>query len=383
MLNSSASAHGAGYFLYHSIGMYQDKAADLAREMAAFAESWGVPNDAQWPYILERRQHFIDLWRQIIGAPAGTVTTCESVTQGVHSIITALPENHLRGRRVLVAADCFPSVHFLLAGLAPRLGFTLDTVALRPGASWVEDEDMQAAWGPDVGVALLTWVTSTASARCDLGTLVAHGRRMGSIVGVDITQGAGLLPFDVMAPKVDFAVSTSLKWMCGTPGAGMLHVDQALAAQCSPELRGWFSQANPFSWSLDAFSYAPDARRFDSGTPASLPAIASLPALRWHARQDHAALAAHNRALCDRLIDGIEANGLNLHSPREVNRRGGSVMLRMADRAEAVATVAALKDADISADFRDAILRLSPGVLTESSAVDRAIAVIATAAGRS
>ena len=141
MSNSSASDHGAGYFLYHSIGMYQGKAADLAREMAAFAESWGMPNDTQWPYILERRQHFIDLWRQIIGAPAGTVTTCESVTQGVHSIITALPESHLRGRRILVAADCFPSVHFLLAGLAPRLGFTLDTSTAMMDATLLWNSD--------------------------------------------------------------------------------------------------------------------------------------------------------------------------------------------------------------------------------------------------
>ena len=41
--------------------------------------------------------------------------------------------------------DCFPSVHFLLTGLAPKLGFTLETVPMRPGATWVEDEDYLAA----------------------------------------------------------------------------------------------------------------------------------------------------------------------------------------------------------------------------------------------
>ena len=158
-----------------------------------------------------------------------------------------MPEEKLRGKRVLVAADCFPSVHFLLAGLAQRLGFTLDTVPLRQGATWVEDEDYLNAWGPDVGLALITWVTSTASYRCNLDMLVAHGRQMGSTIGVDITQAAGLIPFDVMQPRIDFAVSTSLKWMCGTPGAGMIYVDQALIADFQPELRGWFSQNNPFS----------------------------------------------------------------------------------------------------------------------------------------
>ena len=54
-----------------------------------------------------------------------------------------------------------------------------------------------------MGLVLLTWVTSTASARVDLAPLVAHGREMGSMIGVDITQAAGLSPFNAMNPKVN------------------------------------------------------------------------------------------------------------------------------------------------------------------------------------
>uniref|UniRef100_UPI00195443C4 hypothetical protein n=1 Tax=Klebsiella pneumoniae TaxID=573 RepID=UPI00195443C4 len=90
-------------------------------------------------------------------------------------------------RRLLVAGDCFPSLHFLLAGLAERFDFRLDTVPLRPGESWVRDDDFIAHWQDDVGLALLTFVTSTASHRCDIERLAAHGRAMGSIVGVDVT----------------------------------------------------------------------------------------------------------------------------------------------------------------------------------------------------
>ncbi len=276
-------ANPDGYFLYHSIGMYPGKEEDMTREMAEFARVYSAPNDKQWGYILRKRQDFIDYWRYIINAPKKTITACDSVTQGVHSVVTGLPEKYLKGRKVLVSADCFPSVHFLLAGLAPRLGFELETVPLRQGATWVESEDFASHWDKDVGLALITWVTSTASARCDLDALVEHGRKMDSVIGVDITQAAGLLPFDVQAPKIDFAVSTSLKWMCGTPGAGIIYMDTDLVRECRPELRGWFSQNNPFSWALDKFSYAPDIRRFDSGTPASMAAIASVPALKWHA----------------------------------------------------------------------------------------------------
>ena len=360
----------SGYFLYHSIGMYPGKEEDLSAAMADFAEIWAAPNDKQWGYVLLKRQDFIDFWRRIINVPKGSVTTCESVTEGLYKLMRSLPEGMLKGKRVLVSADCFPSLHFLLTGLAGKMGFTLHTVPLSEGKPWVEADDFLVAWGRDVALALLTWVTSTASARIDLEPLVAHGREMGSMIGVDITQAAGLIPFDATNPKVDFVVSTSLKWMCGTPGAGILHVDKTLALELEPEGRGWFSQNNPFSWDLDKFEYSPDIRRFDSGTPGSVAALASLPALKWHSEQNHSDLAAWNRKLVDRIIKRADALNLPLHSPRDADKRGGSVMLRFPDKPEASAVVGALGVEGYSVDFRGPLMRLSPGNVTEEATID-------------
>ena len=366
----------AGYFLYHSIGMYPGKEEDLAAAMSDFAEIWSAPNDKQWGYVLLKRQDFVDYWRRIINVPKGSATTCESVTEGLHKVMRSLPEGMLKGKRVLIAADCFPSLHFLLTGLAPKMGFTLHTVPLSAGKPWVEAQDYLAAWGRDVGLALITWVTSTASARVDLAPLVAHGREMGSLIGVDITQAAGLIPFDAQNPKVDFVLSTSLKWMCGTPGAGILYVDKPLAQTWEPEGRGWFSQNNPFSWDLDKFEFAPDIRRFDGGTPGSMAAIASLPALRWHAGQDHAELTRWNRKLSARIIARADALDLPLHSPRDAERRGGSVMLRFPDKAEAAAAVGALGVEGYSVDFRGQLMRLSPGVVTREETIDTVFDIV-------
>ncbi|MCI5076902.1 aminotransferase class V-fold PLP-dependent enzyme [Oricola sp.] len=364
------------YFLYHSIGQYPGKADDLARAMAEFATFWGAPDDGQWAEILPRRAAFIDRWRDIINAPEGSLTTCENVTQGLHMLMTALPEEKLKGKRVLVAGDCFPSNHFLLTKLQERLGFTLDTVSLRQGANWVEDEDFLKSWGPDVAVALLTWVSSTTSHRIDLPSLVAHGREMGSLIGVDITQAAGLLPFDVSDPEIDFTISTSLKWMCGTPGAGILHAAPRLIAESSPELRGWFSQPDPFNWALDKFELAPDIRRFDNGTPGCVAAIASLPAMDWHAAQDTAAILAQNRRHTARIIEGVDDLGLDLITPRNEAARGGSIMIRLPDRPASEA-VAALREDGIATDGRGNILRLSPGVITSDAGVEAALEAMA------
>ncbi len=368
---------GSGYFLYHSIGQYPGKAADLAAAMTAFGQVWGRADDGQWGPALDLRQRFIDRWRALLNAPEGSVTTAESVTAAVSALVTALPEAALRGRRLLIAGDCFPSVHFLLSGLQEPLGFTLDTVPLRQGTPWVEDADILAQWGPDVGLAMLTWISSTSSHRSDVAALVAHGRAMGSLVGVDITQGAGLLPFDVTEPAVDFTVSTSLKWMCGTPGAGILHVAPDLIARCTPPLRGWFSQDNPFRWTLDTFAYAPDIRRFDHGTPGVMAAVASLPALDWHAGQDMADMAAWNRHLCAQLQAGAEALGLTLVSPRDPDRRGGSIMLALPPDRPAPDLLAAFRAEGLWADARSQTLRLSPGGMTTEAGVAHLLEVLA------
>jgi kynureninase len=370
---ATVTSDGSGYFLYHSIGMFPGKDERIAEALARVATFWGTPNDAQWPLSLEIRQKFIARWSDLIGAPTGTLTTAENVTSALYSIIGSLPDRWLRGRKLLIAADCFPSLHFLLAGMAERRGFEIDTVPMRPGENWVRDEDFTARWDADVGVALLTWVTSTASHRCDLRALVEHGRAMGSLVGVDITQGVGIIPFDVRAADADFVVGSTLKWLCGVAGAGVLQVRERLLEDCRPELRGWFSQENPFAWALDSFEYAPDARRFDHGTPSILACAACLPALDWHAQQNATELQTHNRSLVEAVLEGCVGLGLELASPKSAEERGGSVMFRLPSSADPAAVVAGLREQDVFMDCRGTTLRVSPGNVTSTDGVHRLI----------
>lgn len=364
------------YFLYHSIGLYPGKAEEMGAALGQFAGHWGAQDDGQWPNVLGGRQEFLDLWRALIDAPEGTLTSAENVTTALFSVLGGLPAERLRGKKVLIAADCFPSLHFLLNGMQDRLGFTLETVPVRQGEFWVRDEDMLSAWDADVGLALLTFVTSTASHRCDLGALIDHGHRMGSLIGVDLTQGIGIIPFSLQDYRADFVISTTLKWLCGTPGAGIVQMREDLIAEVQPELRGWFSQDNPFSWDLEAFDYAPDARRFDHGTPSVLACVGSVPALKWHAGQG--GLLAQNRALTGEVMAGAEDMGLTLASPSEDAKRGGSVMVQLPLQVDPKAVVDGLRDRAIHVDARGQIMRLSPGAVTTSDGVGRLFEALKT-----
>ncbi len=364
---------GAGYFLYHSIGMFPDKARRVSEAVARLGAAWGTPNDSQWDVSLAIRAQFLERWRQLIGAPQATMTTAENVTTALYSVVGSLPERHLRGRRLLIAADCFPGVHFLLSGMAARRGFVLDTVRPRPGENWVRSEDFIARWDAEVGVALITFVTSHSSYRCDLRALLAHGRKVGSLVGVDITQGIGIVPFDLHTFPVDFIASTTLKWLCGVAGAGVLHVRQALLSECQPELRGWFSQENIFAWTLEGFRYAPDARRFDHGTPSVMACAGSLPALEWHAAQDLAGLSAHNLRLTEAIVHALP---LPLVSPADPEQRGGSVMFRLPESVNPQVLIDQLRRDEVYADCRGTTLRLSPGNVTTMDGVERLVRAV-------
>jgi kynureninase len=359
----------SGYFLYHSIGTFPGKNRAMSEALTRFSDVWSAEDDGQWPAALAERQAFIEHWERCIGAVPGTLTTAENVTAALYTLVGSLPASYLKNRRILVAADCFPSLHFLLAKLAERFDFQLDTVPLRPGEAYVRDEDFMACWDESVGLALLTWVTSTTSHRCDVAALAQHGRQMGSLVGVDITQGVGIAPFKV-SEDISFVVSSSLKWLCGTSGAGILHVNPRILRECEPEFRGWFSQTDPFSWDLDRFEYAPDARRFDHGTPAILASVASLPGLQFVEKTGVEALRSHNLKLVRRIIDHAQASGWTIVSPLDDDRRGGSLMIRMENHVNVQSIVSQLRKRRLFCDARGQIIRLSPGIVTTETDVD-------------
>jgi kynureninase len=369
----------AGWLLYHSVGRFPGQKAAIQAALGEATEIWCAPDDGRWGMLHGRRESFFGAIARLINAPAGTLFAAENVTQAFALFIECLPEARLRGRTVLIAADCFPSLHYLLAGLAARIGFRLVTVPPLPGRDSVEDEIMLAAWDEQVALCIITWVTSTASHRADVAGLAAHGRRMGSLVAVDATQGLGIIPFDVQALGIDFAASTSLKWLCGVPGAGFGHVRRGLLPETAPRLRGWFGKPDPFDWSLNSFHYADDARRFDTGTPSYLPYVGSLPGLRWLLQAGVASLREANLAVSEQLIALADAHRLPVASPRAPERRGGSVMLELPESLPAAEVVKALTEHGITVDHRGQRLRLSPGPSTGANIADRLDRALATA----
>jgi len=358
-----------GYYLYHSIGQYPGKQEKLTQALTDFAMHWSAGDDAQWPYVEHIEAEYLEKWQQLLSAPKGTLAHAESVTAAVHALVTSLPDNALRGKRVVIPEDAFPSLLFLFHGLADRYDFSVDVVPVKQERHWVRCDDIADRIDESVGLVMLNWISSTSSHKCDVARLSSLSQAAGAVVGVDITQGAGILPFDVQSVPVDFAVSTSLKWIAGVPGAGVLYAREELSARCQPERRGWFSQENPFNGSLEKFSLANDARKFNLGTPAALGFVGTVHALDWVLSGGMQASRTINLSCTTKILQMVQELGLTLVSPSEQSQRGASVMIKLPATVSAANALAHLRDNGIFADVRGEALRLSAGISTSEESV--------------
>jgi len=161
----------------------------------------------------------------------------------------------------------------------------------------------------------------------------AHAK--GALVLWDLSHSVGVVPIELDACDVDFAIGCTYKYLNGGPGApAFLYVNQRLQAEAVSPIWGWFGQTRPFDFSLD-YAPAPGIHRFLAGTPPVLSLLAiessleplleaGIPAIR----QKSVELTEYFIRLSDELLS---RHGFTLGSPREPARRGGHVSLRHPD----------------------------------------------------
>ena len=114
---------------------------------------------------------------------------------------------------------------------------------------------------------------------------------------------------DVQALDVDFYVFSSHK-LYGPTGMGVLY-GKAERLQALPPYQGGGEMIGTVS--LDAITYADPPHRFEAGTPAIIEAIGLGAAIDWLEALDRTAIAAHEHALYDRVVGGL--NGANWLKP--------------------------------------------------------------------
>jgi kynureninase len=207
----------------------------------------------------------------------------------------------------------------------------------------------------------------------DVGPIVERAHEVGAHVILDCYQSAGIVPVDVTALGVDFAVGGSVKWLCGGPGNGWLYVRPDLAEKLEPTYTGWQAHERPFAFE-EEMSYTSGTARFLTGTPN--PAAHYAGTAGYDLIEEIGVERIREKSLrqTQQLIALADAAGFAVHSMRDPARRGGAVIV---DVPEGAAVYAELEGRGILCDFRPgAGIRIGPHFFTTDDELHFAIAQI-------
>ena len=304
----------------------------------------------------------------LIGAPAGTVVTGDTLSVKLFQALTAA-KALVPDRRVILSDEGnFPSDLYVAQGVARLMGAELRTAAPAAVAEAITEE---------VAVLMITEVDYRTGRRHDMAALTRAAHAAGALTVWDLAHSAGTLAVDLAGANADFAVGCTYKYLNGGPGApAFVYVPERMQDRARPALEGWLGHRAPFDFD-PAYVPDPGIGRMRVGTPPMIQMAALDAGLAAFETTTMSDLRAATVALQERFIEGVEAaTDLALASPREASMRGGHVSFR---HAEGYAVMQALIARGVVGDFRAPdILRFGFCPLyNDTGDVDRAVSAMA------
>ena len=306
----------------------------------------------------------------LIGADAAEIALMTNTSYGINVAARVLPLQS--GDVVLTFAGEFPANVYPWMALAER-GVRLEMVPLRDG---LPDEEalLRALERPEVRAVTVSWVQFASGYRVDLARLGQRCRERGVWLVVDAIQGLGPCTLDVRTLPIDLLACGAQKWLLSPWGSGFLYVRRELIAQLVPNAVGWlaFSASDDFSRLTDYDdTLRDDARRFEVATIPYQDVAGLVASLELLFELGPAHVAAHVRALGDRIVAWAQArDDVRLVTPADPERRAGIVSVAPHDLAGAAAR---LREAGIVHSVREGAVRLSPHGYNTAGEVARAL----------
>jgi len=332
------------YLVSHSLGAMPRKAAD---RLAEFARMWAERGIRSWAEgWWETPLTVGDQVGRIIGAPPSSTVMHQNVAVAEAVALSCFRPVDTSRNRVVYERGNFPSVRYLYQAQPD-----LEVVICEDAGEIVERIDERTLLVP------MSHVLYKAGEIQEVEPIVRRAHEAGAHVILDCYQSAGIVPLDVTALGVSFAVGGSVKWLCGGPGNGWLYVRPDLAEQLEPTFTGWQAHARPFAFE-EEMEYSSGSAKFLTGTPNPAAHYAGTAGYDLIEEIGIDRIRENSLRQTQRLIDLADAAGFEVRSPRDRARRGGTVTLHVP---EFPAVHAELETRGILCDFRpDAGIRLGP-----------------------
>ena len=357
------------YLINHSLGAMPARAEE---RLAEYARTWRERGVRAWGEgWWELPMTVGDQIGRIVGAPPGSTVMHQNVAVAEAVILSCFRPSPPRNRVVYERGN-FPSVRYLYQARSD-----LEVVVCESDEEIVDAIDERTLLVP------ISHVLFKSAEIQDVEAITRRAHEAGAHVILDAYQSAGVVPLDVTSLGVDFAVGGSVKWLCGGPGNGWAYVRPDLSDRLEPEVTGWQAHAEPFAFE-PAMRYAAGAARFLTGTPNVPAHYAGTAGYDLIEEIGVERIRQNSLRQTGRLIELADDAGLEVRSPRDAGRRGGTVTVFVA---EFPAVHAALAERQVICDFRpDYGLRLGPHFFTSDDelrfAIEQIVHILETGAFR-
>jgi kynureninase len=328
----------------NSLGPLPKGAVDRASR--TITEEWGAElirawNSAGW---ISLPQRVGDRIGRLIGAPAGTVATGDTLSIKVYQALAAALK--MRPDRKIILSDSgnFPSDLYMVQGL-------IDTIGGGHQLRTPSPEDVADAIDETVAVVLLTQVDYRSGRVHDMIDITRKAHQAGAVMIWDLAHSAGALPVDIGASNAEFAVGCTYKYLNGGPGApAFIYVRPDIISDVRPALAGWMGHEAPFAMEL-GYRPAMSTERLRVGTPPIIQLSVLDVALDVWEGVDMRDIRNASIELSELFIAEVEARcpQLTLASPRDPERRGSQVSFAFDN---GYAAMQALIDRGVIGDFR-------------------------------
>jgi kynureninase len=356
------------YLASHTLGPMPRQAAERLAEFARMWAERGIRAWAEGWWASPMRVG--DQIGRIVGAPAGSTVMCQNVAIAEAIVLSCFrPVDPARNRVVYERAN-FPSVRYLYQAQPD-----LEVVVCEDDEEIVERIDERTLLVP------ISHVLFKESEIQGVEPIVRRAHEVGAHVVLDCYQSAGIVPVDLTALGVDFAVGGSVKWLCGGPANGWLYVRPDLAERLRPTYTGWQAHEHPFAFE-EEMEYAAGAARFLTGTPNPAAHYAGTAGYDLIEEIGVERIRESSLRQTQLLIDLADGAGFDVHSTRDSARRGGAVIIEVP---EGAAVYAELEERGILGDFRPgAGIRLGPHFFSTDDelrfVVDQIVEIVETGA---
>jgi selenocysteine lyase/cysteine desulfurase len=337
---------------YLNSGSYCALANEVKSAFEAYMEDRLLVG-ANWDVWVTKNESVRSLVAKLLNATPDEIAVTASVSAGINALASALDFSGPRDK-VVISDFEFPTNAQIWHAQEPRGAKVVHVPRAADG--YIPLEHFERAIDANTQLVAITHVCFRNGAKLDIPGIVRLARAKGARVLLDCYQSVGSLDIDVRALDVDFAAGGMLKYLLGTAGIGFLYARDSLVRELVPLNSGWFAQAEIAAMDITANRPAPNARRFEAGTPPVVNCYAAEAGLKMLLGVGTPAVEKRVFALTRRCMEGLQEIGWPSVTPREDARRGATVAVPSRDSARLTKE---LMKRDIVTSHRDDNVRAS------------------------